>query len=61
MNAKQHWKRYYRLLRVARREALKSAIDMMCYGTGAVFIPNNGSDPRHIPTENIFVREFHNE
>lgn len=56
MTTKETWKAFYRKLRIARRESLKATIDVVCYGTGVVFIPNNGDDPQHIPVEDFFER-----
>lgn len=53
--AKRWWKKYYRLQRVAKREAMKSLLDMTIYGTGAVFVPNDGSDPRYVPISEIYL------
>ena len=51
--AKAIWKVLYRALRVARREGNKAAMDVLLYGTGAVFFPSDGADPRHVPIEQI--------
>lgn len=51
MNAKQRWKVTWRAIRVSRRETKKAAVDIAIYGTGAVFIPNDGGDPQHVPLE----------
>jgi hypothetical protein len=50
---KQEWKIVYRKLRIARREAIKAAADMMMYGTGAVMVPNDGGEVKHIPISDI--------
>ena len=42
MTARQWWKLSYRKLRIARREALKAADDMMLFGTGVVYISQDG-------------------
>ena len=42
------WKAAYRLLRIARREGGKAAIDCMMWGTGAVLHKPNG-ECEHIP------------
>jgi len=52
---KREWKAYYRMLRVSRREALKASIDMMLYGNGFVFVPDDGSDARHIPVNDVVL------
>jgi hypothetical protein len=44
MTARDQWKILYRAIRVARREARKVAIDVMVYGTGVLYVPNNGDD-----------------
>ena len=49
MTAREYWRVVYRMIRIARRETLKAAMDTMIYGTGAVYIPANGDDPRHVP------------
>jgi hypothetical protein len=36
------WKVYYRTLRIAQREAAKAAVDAMIFGTGFVFVSNEG-------------------
>lgn len=36
---------------VARREARKAHRDMLLFGTGVVWCPNDGGDPKHIPIE----------
>jgi hypothetical protein len=49
---KQEWKIFYRKLRVTRREAMKVAIDTMVYGTGVMYVPDDGSDCKRIhPSE----------
>ena len=53
MTAREHWKRYYRVLRIARRETLKAASDMLVYGTGVVIISSTDHLPRHIPMKDI--------
>ena len=50
---KQEWKKFYRTLRVTRREAYKAALDVMMYGTGVMIIPNDGSDPKHMPFDKV--------
>jgi hypothetical protein len=47
------WKAYYRLLRIARREALKASMDMVLFGLGVVKVGLDG--PRHVP-----LQEFYN-
>jgi hypothetical protein len=49
MTAKERWRATNRRLRVARREAQKAAADMVVYGTGVVYVPAGGGDPRHVP------------
>jgi len=52
MTARKWWKTYYRTLRIARRESMKVAHDMMIYGTGMVYV-GEGAKPdgvaQHIP------------
>ena len=57
MNARQWWKMYYRLLRVTKRETHKATMDLILYGTGAVFVPKNGDDPYHVPIEKLRLNE----
>lgn len=52
---KKEWKKFYRLTRVARRETMKAAIDMMIYGTGFMKVSNDGSDPEHVPFEKVKI------
>jgi len=57
MTARQAWKKYYRLVRVMKREGLKAAIDTMMFGTGAVFLPDDtNSDPYHVPFSEIIIK-----
>ena len=42
------WKTFYRQLRIARREVQKAALDLLVFGTGAIFMGNNGI-AKHIP------------
>jgi len=58
MNAKQRWKKLYRAIRVSRRENLKAIEDMMLFGTGCVFVPNDGSDPRRIDIKDMLLSEL---
>lgn len=51
--ARHWWKRWYRTLRIVRREHAKAVYDLMVYGACAVAIPEDGSDPYHIPVKNI--------
>jgi len=48
--ARDHWRAIHRLARIARRETMKAVNDMLIYGTGAVFVPNDG-EPSHVPLE----------
>ena len=52
-SARRWWKVYYRMLRICRREHAKAIHDLMLYGTCAVMIPEDGSDPYHVPFEDI--------
>lgn len=57
--ARASWRISYRSLRVARREHGKAMLDLVSYGTGVVYVPHDGSDPRHIPlTELRFYGGF---
>jgi hypothetical protein len=47
--ARATWKRYYRALRVARRESLKAFVDCMTFGSGFVMISADGSVKRLDP------------
>lgn len=51
--ARRWWKRVWRRIRVCRREGNKAIVDTMIYGTGAVFVPKDGSDPHHIPVDEL--------
>lgn len=52
-NSRIWWKAAYRLLRISRREMEKAANDVMIFGTGVVLVPKDGSDPRHIPFNDL--------
>jgi len=52
---KRAWKKHYRLLRVVKREASKASEDMMLFGTGAIMIPDDGSDPYRIHPKNLLL------
>ena len=45
---KTEWNAFYRRLRIVRREAQKAALDLLVFGTGAIFLGNNGM-VKHIP------------
>lgn len=51
--ARVRWKVVRRLIRVVRRENRKALRDCALFGSGVVFFPNDGSDPRHIPIEQV--------
>jgi len=51
MTAREAWNIYYRYIRVTRRENAKAHRDLMKLGTGIVFYPNNGDDPKRIPVD----------
>lgn len=57
MTAKRWWKKTWRAIRVARREVKKANLDAMIYGTGVVRLPNDDSDPRHIPIADTYILE----
>jgi len=40
-------------LQSAKSEIRKAEEDMMAYGTGAVFVPNNQEGAKHIPLKDI--------
>jgi len=48
MTAKQWWKKTYRLMRIIRREHIKSIPDLMCYGQSILKINGNG-EVEHVP------------
>ncbi len=50
---RENWKILYRMLRVAHRESLKVTMDAVLYGTGVMMVPGDGSDPKHIPIEEV--------
>jgi len=52
--SREAWKRHYRALRVSLRESEKMALDVRLFGTGAMFLDDDG-DPRHVPLSDIFV------
>lgn len=52
--AKEWWKKHYRLLRIARRETLKAAVDTMLYGNGFITINDKGEAER-LPPESIKI------
>jgi len=54
---RQRWKAWYRQYRIIRREALKAATDVMFFGTGFVMITTEPDYIRHIPVEQIMIRE----
>ena len=57
-NARARWKFLYRKLRVCKRETLKAGTDVMLYGTGAVFVPNNiVCDPYRIHPKDIALEK----
>lgn len=39
---REAWKAYYRMVRIHRREASKAALDAVMWGTGFVFISDDG-------------------
>lgn len=55
--ARTWWRQYHRAQRVARREAAKATLDLILFGTGVVIVPNDGSDPRHVPLPEVFLTE----
>ncbi len=54
---KKEWKKFYRMLRVTRRESAKAVTDMFIFGTGAVIFPHDGGDVKRVhPSEiNLIV------
>ena len=45
----------YDTMRDRRDAAVDAATaDLFCFGTGVIFVPSDGSEPRHIP-----IREFY--
>ena len=57
MDAKAAWKKYYRILRITRRECMKAQMDMMIYGSGYVRINKTGY-PLYVPAKDIL---FHSD
>lgn len=55
MTPRERWKIAYRRYRVIRRERHKAMTDMMAAGTGVIFVPDDGGDPRHVPIEELFA------
>ncbi len=53
ITARERWKALHRMQRVIKREQFKASMDVLVYGSGVVYIPNDG-DPKHIP-----IGEFH--
>lgn len=51
MTTREWWKKYYRALRVCRREAMKATQDMMLYGTGVVKVSADGEAERIHPKD----------
>ena len=58
-NARIWWKATYRMLRIARRETRKACTDVMIFGTGIVFVPKDGSEPRHVPLADCWYSKVH--
>lgn len=52
--SREAWKVYWRTLRIMRRESLKAAMDAMAFGTGYVFVSNEGFI-NHIRPEAVFL------
>lgn len=42
-------------LRADSRDKMKALSDMMTHGTGAIFVPNDGSDIKHIPVDDFLM------
>ena len=53
MTAREHWKKIYRALRIARRESMKAAHDLMIFGTGIVRVDSQGN-AKHVPIKEYF-------
>lgn len=52
---RKRWKAAYRQFRIIRRETRKAQLDMMCFGTGYVYIGPNAPDYiKHIPAPEIY-------
>lgn len=58
--AKTNWKRVWRSIRVARREARKAADDCMIFGSGFVRHYSDGRDPEHVPLASMFRKHYKN-
>ena len=50
---KQQWKKYYRLIRIGRREAKKVSMDMMIYGSGYMVVVDG--EPKRVSPEDIYL------
>lgn len=55
MTPREKWKLAWRRIRIFRREYAKVQIDMIVFGTGAMLIPDDGSDPSHVPIEDLVM------
>ncbi len=58
--ARTWWKAYYRLQRIALREADKGLTDLMAYGTCIMHHGDDGT-VKHIPLSNVFKSEGQND
>lgn len=54
---KENWYKYYRLQRIANREAKKAYYDMILFGTG-FFKMNDSNEPEHVPLEDMLASEL---
>ena len=55
MNTRELWYKYWRLVRIARREQMKACKDMLVYGTGVVIVDETGG-ARHLQPSYVFDR-----
>lgn len=52
--SRETWKIYYRLLRIARREASKASLDLAIYGSAFISVSETG-ECHHIPLEKVRI------
>lgn len=57
LTPRARWKKFYRYIRVIRREQYKAVQDTVLYGTGAVFVPENGDDPHHVSPWDYVIKD----
>lgn len=47
--ARAWWKAIYRLIRIHRRESAKMMDDVMCFGSGFLYVDSRTGETRHLP------------